>query len=176
MAWPPFSLRELAKVLGVYPTAIYWYVPNRNELIAGAVALALADVSRQLGTGGSWPAPAQDAESWAQAHGEEVAAIPTSDYPALSRHVGRLSDRAFMLRWSAARSNLWTAAARSGWRWCSKGRRPVRSPSPLPSAQRGRAGLRRSVVRYSVCSYRPMCAEVIAEPGWLLSSSTTGVY
>jgi TetR/AcrR family transcriptional regulator, tetracycline repressor protein len=37
-----FSLRELAKTLGVFPTAIYWHVPNRNALVAGAVGLALA--------------------------------------------------------------------------------------------------------------------------------------
>lgn len=36
-----FSLRALAKRLGVFPTAIYWHVPNRNELLSRAVALAL---------------------------------------------------------------------------------------------------------------------------------------
>ena len=47
------SLRVLAKELGVFPTAIYWHVPNRNELVAGAVALALHGVGDRL-PGGTW--------------------------------------------------------------------------------------------------------------------------
>lgn len=39
-----FSLRTLAQQLGVYPTAVYWYVPNRNELLAQVVAHLLAKV------------------------------------------------------------------------------------------------------------------------------------
>lgn len=39
-----FSVRDLARSLHVYPTALYWYVPSRNALVAGAVALALADL------------------------------------------------------------------------------------------------------------------------------------
>ncbi|MDO9251277.1 TetR/AcrR family transcriptional regulator [Hydrogenophaga sp.] len=39
-----FSVRDLARELGVYPTALYWHVPGRNALIAGAVALALGDL------------------------------------------------------------------------------------------------------------------------------------
>lgn len=39
-----FSLRSLALALGVYPTAIYWYVPSRNALLAEVVARALGDV------------------------------------------------------------------------------------------------------------------------------------
>lgn len=39
-----FSVRDLARELDVYPTALYWHVPNRNALIAGAVALALGDL------------------------------------------------------------------------------------------------------------------------------------
>jgi TetR/AcrR family tetracycline transcriptional repressor len=39
-----FSMRGLAQELGVYPTAIYWYVPNRNALLAEVVADALSDV------------------------------------------------------------------------------------------------------------------------------------
>jgi TetR/AcrR family tetracycline transcriptional repressor len=42
-----FSLRALAQKLGVYPTAIYWYVPNRNDLIASVVALILDSVPTQ---------------------------------------------------------------------------------------------------------------------------------
>jgi TetR/AcrR family transcriptional regulator, tetracycline repressor protein len=42
-----FSLRTLAQKLGVYPTAIYWYVPNRNELMAQVVTHILAKVPVQ---------------------------------------------------------------------------------------------------------------------------------
>jgi AcrR family transcriptional regulator len=39
-----FSLRNLAKTLGVYPTAIAWHVPGRSQLLAEVAALALADI------------------------------------------------------------------------------------------------------------------------------------
>jgi AcrR family transcriptional regulator len=39
-----FSVRSLAQMLQVYPTAIYWYVPNRNALLAHVVKLALREV------------------------------------------------------------------------------------------------------------------------------------
>jgi TetR/AcrR family transcriptional regulator, tetracycline repressor protein len=39
-----FSLRNVAKKLGVYPTAIAWHVTSRNVLLADVVALALADI------------------------------------------------------------------------------------------------------------------------------------
>lgn len=39
-----FSMRNLAKLLGVYPMAIYWYVPNRNALVARVTAHVLADL------------------------------------------------------------------------------------------------------------------------------------
>jgi AcrR family transcriptional regulator len=39
-----FSMRSLAQELGVYPTALYWHVPNRNALLAEVVSVALADV------------------------------------------------------------------------------------------------------------------------------------
>ncbi len=39
-----FSMRNLANALGVYPTAIYWYVEDRNALLASVVALALGDL------------------------------------------------------------------------------------------------------------------------------------
>jgi AcrR family transcriptional regulator len=42
-----FTLRRLAERLGVYPTAIYWHVPGRDELLSRAVALALRDVMPQ---------------------------------------------------------------------------------------------------------------------------------
>jgi AcrR family transcriptional regulator len=43
-----FSIRTLADKLSVAPAAIYWHVPNRDALIAGAMALALQDVGRDL--------------------------------------------------------------------------------------------------------------------------------
>lgn len=39
-----FSMRSLAKALDVYPTAIYWYIPNRNALIGDVIAAVLSDV------------------------------------------------------------------------------------------------------------------------------------
>lgn len=39
-----FTIRTLAKALGVYPTAIYWYIPGRNALLAAVVDHALHDV------------------------------------------------------------------------------------------------------------------------------------
>jgi len=39
-----FSIRTLSKRLSVYPTAIYWYVPSRNQLLSDVVALALESV------------------------------------------------------------------------------------------------------------------------------------
>src|SRR5258708_39218019 len=40
-----FGMRGLAEALGVYPTAIYWYVANRNALLAEVVGHALRDVA-----------------------------------------------------------------------------------------------------------------------------------
>ncbi len=41
-----FSVRDLARSLGVYPTALYWHVPGgRNALIAGAVTAAVGDLA-----------------------------------------------------------------------------------------------------------------------------------
>lgn len=39
-----FSLRKLAKTLGVYPTAVIYHVTDRNQLLAAAAALAFADI------------------------------------------------------------------------------------------------------------------------------------
>lgn len=39
-----FSIRNLANRLGVYPTAIYWHVKNRDVILAQVVARILADV------------------------------------------------------------------------------------------------------------------------------------
>lgn len=39
-----FSIRNIAKVLGVYPSALYWHVPSRHLLIARVIAALFADV------------------------------------------------------------------------------------------------------------------------------------
>jgi TetR/AcrR family tetracycline transcriptional repressor len=39
-----FSLRDVARRLGVYPTAIYWHVPSRNALIGEIAAYAIRDI------------------------------------------------------------------------------------------------------------------------------------
>src|SRR5580692_12861656 len=39
-----FSLRDVARSLNVYPTAIYWYVKSRDELLGKVVAYATRDV------------------------------------------------------------------------------------------------------------------------------------
>ena len=40
-----FSVREVARAIGVFPTALYWHVPGgRNELLAAAAGAALQDV------------------------------------------------------------------------------------------------------------------------------------
>ncbi len=36
-----FSIRNLAKALKIYPTAIYWYLPNRNTVIGEVIGLVL---------------------------------------------------------------------------------------------------------------------------------------
>jgi TetR/AcrR family transcriptional regulator, tetracycline repressor protein len=48
-----FSLRNVAKRLGVYPTAIAWHAASRSQLLADVVTLALADV-RPPGFHDSW--------------------------------------------------------------------------------------------------------------------------
>jgi TetR/AcrR family tetracycline transcriptional repressor len=172
-----FSLRELASELGVYPTAIYWHVANRNELIAGATALALSSVSAQLPQG-TWQArlrylftrfraalrrhpnlapiigsqllsnspidlamvdhiigaledagfsgsglieafnvvvaamcsfatlelasaPAHDSAAWAKAQRQRLRQIPSSQYPAVARHISAMQNNAFILRWTS---------------------------------------------------------------------------
>lgn len=40
-----FSVRDLARTLGVFPTAVYWYVESRNALVAGAVSYAMNDIT-----------------------------------------------------------------------------------------------------------------------------------
>jgi AcrR family transcriptional regulator len=51
-----FSLRDVARRLGVYPTAIYWHVPGRNALIGEICALAMRDIVP--------PAPPRDWRAW----------------------------------------------------------------------------------------------------------------
>lgn len=46
-----FNIRALATALGVYPAAIYWHVPSRDALVAGAIGLALDGVATDLPQG-----------------------------------------------------------------------------------------------------------------------------
>ncbi|MEW5424632.1 TetR/AcrR family transcriptional regulator [Amorphus sp. 3PC139-8] len=39
-----FSVRSLAKALNVYPTAIYWHIPNRQALVAEVITTVLRDL------------------------------------------------------------------------------------------------------------------------------------
>ncbi|WP_460275762.1 TetR/AcrR family transcriptional regulator [Celeribacter sp. ULVN23_4] len=39
-----FSMRKLAKELNVYPTAIYWHLPNRNAVIGEVISSVLVDL------------------------------------------------------------------------------------------------------------------------------------
>jgi TetR/AcrR family tetracycline transcriptional repressor len=48
-----FSVRNVARALRVYPTAIVWHVPTRSALLAGVVSLVLADVVPR-GLSASW--------------------------------------------------------------------------------------------------------------------------
>jgi AcrR family transcriptional regulator len=49
-----FTIRDLARDLGVVPAAIYWHVPSRDALVSGAIALALADIACDL-PAQAWP-------------------------------------------------------------------------------------------------------------------------
>ena len=50
-----FSLREVARDLGVFPTAIYWHVPGgRNGLLAEVAAIVLDGVTPELTDSVSW--------------------------------------------------------------------------------------------------------------------------
>jgi len=40
-----FSLRSLAKSLGIFPTAVVWHVRDRSHLLAAVVSLVLEDIS-----------------------------------------------------------------------------------------------------------------------------------
>ncbi|MBN3811466.1 TetR/AcrR family transcriptional regulator [Paraburkholderia sp. Ac-20347] len=44
-----FSLREVARQLDVYPTAVYWHVPNRDSLLAAVVEATMAGVTPEVG-------------------------------------------------------------------------------------------------------------------------------
>jgi AcrR family transcriptional regulator len=45
------SMRELSDALGVYPSAIYWHVPNRDALVSGTVAWAMEGAVIGIGSG-----------------------------------------------------------------------------------------------------------------------------
>ncbi len=43
-----FSMRNLAKELGVYPTAIYWHIPGRNAVIGAVISEVLRGIAPAL--------------------------------------------------------------------------------------------------------------------------------
>lgn len=50
-----FSLREVARHLGVFPTALYWHVPGgRNTLLAEVTAIAFQDVAPSVEPSEDW--------------------------------------------------------------------------------------------------------------------------
>src|SRR5882757_8534491 len=50
-----FSLRQLARHLGVFPTALYWHLPGgRNELLGDVAATAFHNVARPFKLGDDW--------------------------------------------------------------------------------------------------------------------------
>jgi len=51
-----FTMRKLARALGVYPTAIYWYIPSRHAVLAAVVDYALHDILPA--------APSEDWRDW----------------------------------------------------------------------------------------------------------------
>jgi AcrR family transcriptional regulator len=44
-----FSLRDVARSLGVYPSAVYWHVQTRDDLLASVVEATMADVAPEPG-------------------------------------------------------------------------------------------------------------------------------
>ncbi len=171
-----FSLRDVARVLGVYPTAVYWYFRSRNELLAAVCAHAQRDIvpPPRQGDWQAWlrelfrryrramlhqphlaqlvgaqmlsnasldltlvdsilhmlqqagcpddhivdlynavvaglcgfatlelaPLPAEDPDGWAADLQRRVRQIPAIEHPVLARHLPRMADHAFILRWT----------------------------------------------------------------------------
>jgi TetR/AcrR family tetracycline transcriptional repressor len=174
-----FSLRDVARALGVYPTAVYWYFRSRNELLAAVCAAAQRDivpppregewqpwlrelfrryrqamhrhphlaqlVGAQMLSNASLdltlvdgilhmlqqagcpeaqlvdlynavvaalcgyatielaPLPAEDPDGWAADLQQRVHQIPAIGHPVLARHLPRMADRSFVLRWTPGR-------------------------------------------------------------------------
>ena len=74
-----FSMRQLAKELGVTPMAIYYYFPNKDALFEHVADAVLARVPRPLSTGRSWR---EDMKECAL-HGFRL----LSEYPGLSAQI-----------------------------------------------------------------------------------------
>ena len=171
-----FSLRDVARTLEVYPTAVYWHVKSRDELLGRVVAYATRDVAPPAAdvdwkvwlrdvchryrraiqkhpniapligsqmrsnagiradfvdgvltalTAAGFPAerlveaynvvigalvgficqelaalPAENQEKWAEAHRKRVSTLDVIEHPALARHLPRMANKAFIVRWS----------------------------------------------------------------------------
>lgn len=171
-----FSLRDVARALGVYPTAVYWYFRSRNDLLAAVCAAAQRDIvpPPRQGEWQQWlrellrryrqamhrhpqlaqligaqmlsnarldltlvdgilhmlqqagcpearlvdlynavvaalcgyptielaPLPAEDPEGWATDLEDRIRRIPAIEHPVLARHLHRMADQSFVLRWT----------------------------------------------------------------------------
>ena len=171
-----FSLRDVARALGVYPTAVYWYVKGRGELEGRVVAYALRDIApppasldwrewlralfrryrtavqrhpniapligAQLRSNDGMDAeliervlavltaagfdeetlvdaynvviaalvgfitqelaalPDRHPGKWADAHRQRISTLDAVAYPVLARHLARMANKAFIVRWS----------------------------------------------------------------------------
>lgn len=174
-----FSLRDVARALGVYPTAVYWYFRSRNDLLAAVCASAQRDIvpPPRQGEWRQWlrelfrgyrqamhrhphlaqligaqmlsnarldltlvdgilhmllqagcpeadlvdlynavvaalcayptielaPLPAEDPEGWAADLEGRIRRIPAIEHPVLARHLHRMADQSFVLRWTPGR-------------------------------------------------------------------------
>ncbi|MDE1179303.1 TetR family transcriptional regulator [Paraburkholderia sp.] len=101
-----FTIRELATALGVAPAAIYWHVPNRDALLAGAVNLAMRGVADAVPLRGVWQnrlrkllgafrAALRAHPKLAPAVASEMSYNASFDEALLERIVGMLEDAGF---------------------------------------------------------------------------------
>jgi TetR/AcrR family tetracycline transcriptional repressor len=174
-----FSVREVARVLGVYPTALYWHIAGgRNALLAEVASTTLRDVAPPFYAGDDWgdwirtlfhqcrdslrhhpnvapllgaqlvsnagvdpalveralaalteagfrgerlvdaynaviaamlgyvtlelsPVPVDDPYGWAKEFEHKIRNLSPREYPHLMTNLGRLANRAFVVRWQS---------------------------------------------------------------------------
>jgi TetR/AcrR family tetracycline transcriptional repressor len=174
-----FSVREVARLLGVYPTALYWHIAGgRNALLAQVASTTLGDVAPPFSAGDDWadwirtlfhqcrdslrrhpnvapllgaqlvsnagvdpalveralsalteagfrgerlvdaynaviaamlgyvtlelsPVPVDDPYGWAKEFEHKIRNLSPSEYPHLVANLGKLANRAFVVRWQS---------------------------------------------------------------------------